>query len=89
MRVSYSLISDSDLDSVLKEVISEFPNIGYRRVLGRRKIEVTQHTVREAMHRVDPNGVAVRWMNAIPQRTYNVTEPMALWHIDGNHKLIR
>ena len=53
--------------------------------LGRRKIKVTQHRVCEAMHRVDPNGVAVRWMNAIPRQTYNVTEPMALWHIDGNH----
>jgi hypothetical protein len=53
--------------------------------LGRRKIKVTQHRVCEAMHRVDPNGVAVRWMNVIPRQTYNVTEPMALWHIDGNH----
>ena len=92
IRASYSSISDSDLDAVITEIIREFPNIGYRRVhgeLGRRKIKVTQHRVRDAMHRVDPNGVAIRWMNSIPRRTYNVTEPLALWHIDGHHKLIR
>ena len=49
----------------------------------------TQHRVRDAMHRVDPSGVAMRWMNSIPRRSYNVTEPLALWHIDGHHKLIR
>lgn len=46
IRASYSSISNSDLDAVLKEIISEFPNIGYRRVnaeLARRKIKVT-HT---------------------------------------------
>ena len=57
--------------------------------LGRRKIKVTQRRVRDAMHRVDPSSVAMRWMNSIPRRSYNVTEPLALWHIDGHHKLIR
>ena len=92
IRASYSVISDSDLDGVIKDIMGEFPNIGYRRVhgeLGRRRIKITQHRIRETMHRVDPNGVAVRWMNSIPRRTYNVTVPLALWHIDGHHKLIR
>ena len=92
IRASYSSITDSELDDVVTEIIKEFPNIGYRRVhgeLGRRKIKVTQHRVRDAMHRVDPSGVAMRWMTLIPRRSYNVTEPLALWHIDGHHKLIR
>lgn len=92
IRASYSFISDLELDAVVKEIIREFPNIGYRRVqgeLGRRKTKVTQHRVRDAMRRVDPNGVSIRWMKSIPRRTYNVTEPLALWHIDGHHKLIR
>ena len=92
IRAYYSFISDVDLDAVIREIIREFPNIGYRRVhgeLSRRKIKVTQHRVQGEMHRVDPSGVAVRWMNSIPRRTYNVNEPLALWHIDGNHKLIR
>ena len=41
IRASYSVISDLDLDALLKEVILEFPNIGYRRIHGeleRRKI---------------------------------------------------
>ena len=92
IRASYSPVNDSELDDVVTEIIKEFPNIGYRRMhgeLGRRKIKVTQHRVRDAMHRVDPSGVAMRWMNSIPRRSYNVTEPLALWHIDGHHKLIR
>lgn len=28
-------------------------------------------------------------MNAIRRRVYNVRSPLALWHMDGNHKLIR
>ena len=41
------------------------------------------------MHRVDPEGVVLRWREAIQQRKYRVSSPLALWHIDGNHKLIR
>lgn len=41
------------------------------------------------MQRVDPQGVAVRWLRLTPRRQYNVSGPLALWHIDGNHKLIR
>ena len=29
------------------------------------------------------------WAQIIPRRTYNVTSPNSLWHIDGHHKLIR
>ncbi|XP_066030637.1 uncharacterized protein [Pocillopora verrucosa] len=28
-------------------------------------------------------------MNAIRRHVYNVLSPLALWHMDGNHKLIR
>ena len=38
---------------------------------------------------VDPIGRRLRSMNAIHRRVYNVRSPLALWHMDGNHKLIR
>ncbi|CAL9705996.1 unnamed protein product [Knipowitschia caucasica] len=43
------------------------------------------------MHRVDHNGVLVRTLQLNPQRRrkYFVLGPNSLWHIDGNHKLIR
>ena len=41
------------------------------------------------MRRVDPGGVIWRLRRALHRRVYNVTSPNALWHIDGNHRLIR
>jgi hypothetical protein len=40
---------------------------------------------------VDPQGTLLRAleMNVIHRRVYSVPSPLALWHIDGNHKLIR
>ena len=34
-------------------------------------------------------GAVTRWTSIIPRRTYRVAGSNALWHIDGNHKLIR
>jgi len=45
--------------------------------------------VAESLIRVDEAGVAMRWAQAVQRRTYSVSGPNALWHIDGNHKLIR
>ena len=44
--------------------------------------------VRLAMLRVDPAAVALRYGATVHRRVYNVRGPNALWHIDGNHKLI-
>lgn len=30
-----------------------------------------------------------RWKSTTRRRNYNVRYPLSLWHIDGNHKLIR
>ena len=41
------------------------------------------------MLRVDPWGVQQRMRNILHRREYRVKGPNSLWHIDGNHKLIR
>ena len=41
------------------------------------------------VHRVEPEGVTVRWTSAVQRRKYSVFSPLSLWHLDGNHKLIR
>ncbi len=84
--------TDDQLDNLVRHIKNEFPNAGYRRVdsqLRCQGIKVPQSRVREAMQRVDPEGVAQRWLALTPRCTYNVPGPLCLWHIDGNHKLIR
>jgi len=41
------------------------------------------------MLRVNAVGVALRTVHRMRRRSYRVAGPNSLWHIDGNHKLIR
>lgn len=91
---TYSTISNTELDEITQQLVSEFPNCGYRRMIGflrARGINVQQIRVREAMKRSDPEGVLLRSLQLTPisRRVYNVISPLALWHLDGHHKLIR
>ena len=68
------------------------PNIGERRLIGAlrsRGIRVQRWRVRACLRKVDPLGAALRWRPVIYRRKYSVPTPNALWHIDGNHKLVR
>ena len=49
---------------------------------------VQRWRLRSAIKRVDHIGRRLRSMNAIRRHVYNVLSPLALWHMDGNHKLI-
>ncbi len=77
----------------LHQQIFFFKLIGYCSVIGHLRgkgLRVKRDDVRQSMWRVDPSGrstMAVR--GAIRRRTYSVEGPLALWHIDGHHKLIR
>jgi len=91
---TYSIISNTELDEITQQLVSEFPNCGYRRMAGllrARGIHVQQLRVRETMRRSDPEGVLLRALQLTPvsRRVYNVKSPLALWHLDGHHKLIR
>ena len=88
----YSFITDRELDELVSQIKCEFPNCGYRLLHGHlmsRGQRVSQARIRESLHRVDPEGVAVRWSSAIQRRKYAVLAPLSLWHLDENHKLIR
>ena len=50
---------------------------------------VQRHRFRSSVKRVDPVGRRLRAFANIRRRVYNVHSPLALWHLDGNHKLIR
>ena len=51
-------------------------------------ISVSHLRVREEMH-TDVTLRAMRWLIITPRAKYCVSGPLALWHIDDNHKLIR
>ena len=88
----YSNMSDDELDEVIKKICIAFPNSGFRMMEGHllsRGYRLPQVRIRESLHRVDPEGVAARWAIAIQRLRYSVMSPLSLWHIDGNHKLIR
>lgn len=88
----YSTITDQELDALVSQIKVEFPNCGSRLMHGHllcRGHQISQARIREALHRVDPEGVVIRWSAAVQRRKYAVASPLSLWHLDGNHKLIR
>ncbi|XP_046851779.1 uncharacterized protein LOC124445116 [Xenia sp. Carnegie-2017] len=90
--VSYSDISDEDLDANIEHILNRSVNSGERMVFGALKgfgLKVQREKIRNSIRRVDPVSRELRKKTSIHRRTYNVTIPNALWHIDGNHKLIR
>ena len=92
VRSTYSLIDDVQLDTLVRELQNQYPNCGYRLMRGHLAAmgyRIQESRVRDALRRVDPLGVMSRWIRSIHRRTYSVAGPNALWHIDGNHKLIR
>ena len=92
VRSHYSDIDDEELNRTVKDIKEQFPNCGYRMMDGllrQRGINIQQMRVREVMQNTDPNGTVVHFADLIQRRKYHVPGPQSLWHIDGNHKLIR
>lgn len=88
----FSNITDENLCELIQDIKKENPRSGCRIMLGHlraRVYRVTQPRVRQMMQKEDPEGTVIRWMTTVQRRTYSVSGPNALWHIDGNHKLIR
>ena len=73
---TYSSISDGELDELVRDAQRGHPGIGLRMLMG-------------YMLRTDPSGVHQRLRESIRRRVCRVSGPLALWHIDINHKLIR
>lgn len=91
-RMFYTNISDQQLDEIVREIQHAFPTCGNTQMQGHlisRGIRVQQHRIRESQRRIDPAGSVLRQLRIIGRRRYHVSGPGALWHIDGNHKLIR
>ena len=89
---SYSDISDSRLDRLIRRIKEEHPNDGERLLIGhlvRLGVRVQRYRIRSAIHCVDPLNTALRRSVTIRRRVYHSRGPNCVWHVDGNHKLIR
>ena len=91
-KMFQSTITELESDDKVREIVRYFPKIGYRRLgeLERQSIRITRSKARISLQRIDPVGVTERWLQGpVSRRKYSVKGPLSLWHIDGNHKLIR
>ncbi|PIK57985.1 hypothetical protein BSL78_05073 [Apostichopus japonicus] len=89
---NYSDITDEELDRIIRDILRISPNAGERIVIGAlrgRAICITRQRIRLALRRIDPVGRILRRTRSIVRRTYTVAGPNEVWHLDGNHKLIR
>ena len=89
----YSALTDVALDKKVQEAIGANKRLGMEGVRAKLKAMgavVQRARVRDSMERVDPVGIAMRALKPKLQRSrYVVAAPNSLWHVDGNHKLIR
>ena len=88
----YSTLSEQDIEDVVTVVKQKHPNAGEVMIQGHlqsRGITLQRHKIRKAIHAVDAEGIEARKRPAIKRRVYDVPYPNYLWHVDGNHKLIR
>lgn len=92
VRRYYSSVSDSDLDALVKDIQHQYPMCGNRQMQGHlisKGYRVQQSRLRVTQRRIDPAGTALRRLRVLNRRHYSVPAPLSLYHIDGNHKLIR
>ena len=92
LTCTYSDISNTELDRIVESIKLAHPNDGERLMIGhlhRLGYKVPRSRVRASIHRVDPINTAIRRSVTIRRRVYCVEGPNSLWHIDGNHKLIK
>ncbi|XP_068692194.1 uncharacterized protein [Montipora foliosa] len=91
-RSRYTDIEDDMLDSFVQRIITNFPRSGMKTIEGclvSQGVRVQRSRLRNSLKRVDPVGRRLRSINVIRRRVYNVRSPLSLWHMHGNHKLVR
>jgi hypothetical protein len=88
---SFSVLSNADLDTLVKSFRSARPDLGLRTLIGflrSHHLRIQKRRVVGAIHRVDGIGSVLQHQTTIRHRKYKVACPNALWHMDGHHKLI-
>lgn len=87
--LTFNNITSDDLDAMLREILLEFPGAGEVMLNGHLRskgVHVQRAKLRDSIHRI--RGCQTLHPR-IHRRSYSVPGPNYLWHLDGNHKLIR
>ena len=90
-----SQLTDNEIDAVTLESKEALPNFGERMLLGyflSKGLRIQRKRIRESIIRVDPDGLDERrqlFSQRIQRRVYSVPHAHYMWHLDGNHKMIR
>lgn len=88
----FSSHSENELRDAVIGIKENHPNAGEVMVQGHLRangVNVQRRRIRSTIKEVDPEGVQARSRLPIRRRVYSVPCPNYLWHVDGNHKLIR
>ena len=88
----FTQISDDALRHQVQILKQEMPEIGYnmmRGILRSWGIHVSTSRIQQCISEIDPINTALRWAAPTSRRHYAVPYPNFIWHIDGNHKLVR
>ena len=91
---TYSNITEIELDAIVRAYIEMFPNCGICRIKGllrSQNLILSLNSIRMSMWHVHPSGLLMRslQLKVMRRRKSTVAGPNAMWHINGNHKLIR
>ena len=81
-KEKYSVISNDELDETIREIYRSQHKMGEVMLMGHLRskgMNFQRKRVREAIHRVDPEGVESK----------TTPHPNIIYHIDANHKLVR
>ncbi len=87
--VTYSQITDDNLDSLVRDILLQYPTSGEVMLNGHllsRNVRVQRARLRSCIGRVRGRQSTY---TPISRGVYSVPGPNCLWHADGNHKLIR
>ena len=87
---TYSTVTNSELDEIVRQYVHSFLSAGEAMTRGHLcsvNVRVQRERIRQFVRRV--TGSDSSPLPAIYRRTYSVPGPNELWHVDGNHKLIR
>ncbi|KAK7041318.1 hypothetical protein R3P38DRAFT_2512290 [Favolaschia claudopus] len=84
---TFAALTKADLDTLVKGFCTEKPDSGVRYLIG-YLVRVQKRRVYASVRRVNGLGQNLRQRKTVRRRTYRVSRPNALWHLDGHHKLI-
>ena len=85
----FTNVSELELDELLRDIKAGSPNFVEVMLQGRLLhigIKVSRAVLWAEIHRVDHANTVQRESHVISRRVYFVSQPNAVWHIDGNHK---